>query len=270
MIIEQVTRARDNIKELIRNFNKSEFNDQNIQSYLMGLNLHYINFGYYTYFLEKDLCTFKNSASRSAQINAFLFHYYADIMYKDGGIIFMDVLIPFLSDNPEMIQNFMQFPYQDYVRGFKPSIYIINAIKALENKDDAAALQHIETLEAHVLKKDKSFAGFPGVLRGILEKDLESIDKNIMRSIKLLTHRPSFDSFKIMDYETISLAKVASYFGYETRVDHPLVPKELISYAPLPVYETIDFLKDLPTFEKYMADCLQAQKNALPWYKKLF
>ncbi len=270
MILEQVIRARDTNLELIKVFNKSEFDDKNIQSNLSSLSLCYIKFGYYNCFIENDLYVFKNSASKSAQINAFLFRHYADIMYKDGGIIFMDILIPFLSDNPEMIQNFMQFPYQDYVRGFNPSIYIINAIKALENKDDASALQHIKLLESHVLKKDKSFAGIPGVLRGILEKDLDLVDKNITRSIKLLTHRPSFDSFKMMDYETISIAKVASYFGFETRVDHPLVPKELIPYAPLPVYETIDFLKDLPTFEKYISDSLQAQKDALPWYKKLF
>ncbi len=74
----------------------------------------------------------------------------------------------------------------------------------------------------------------------------------------------------MMVYETISIAKVASYFGFETRVDHPLVPKDLIPYTPLPVYEAIDVLKDLPTFEKYVADSLQAQKDALPWYKKLF
>ncbi|MBK8667924.1 MAG: hypothetical protein IPN89_00080 [Saprospiraceae bacterium] len=196
MSLEQDIRQETPILNSIKVFSKSDFNENNFQSLLRGLRGNYINFGYYNYFLEHDLYTFKISASKSTQINAFLFRHYADIMYKDGGIIFMDILIPFLSDNPEMIQNFMQFPYQDYVRGFNPSIYIINTIKALENKDDAAALQHIETLEDHVLKKDKSFAGIPGVLRGILEKDLDLVDKNITRSIKLLTHRPSFDSFK--------------------------------------------------------------------------
>ena len=270
MSLEKAKRNRDDYRETIKLFNKSEFNNNNIRSLLGGLGSDYISFGYLNYFLDQDLYIFKESASKSAQINAFIFKHYADNEYKSGGIIYDNVLIPFLSDNPEMIQNFMQFPYQDYVKGFKPSIYMINAIKNLENKDEAAALHHIQLLEAHVLKKDKSFAGIPGVLRGILEKDFDLIDKNIMRSIKLLTHRPSFDSFKLMDYETISIAKVASYFGFETRVDHPLVPKVLIPYSPLPIYEKIDFLKDLPTFEKYVADSLQAQKDALPWYKKLF
>ena len=128
MILEQVIRARDTNLELIKAFNKSEFNDQNIQSYLRGLSLHYIKIGYYNYFIEHNLSTFKDSAFKSTQINAFLYRYYPDIMYKVGGLIFFNVLIPFLSDNPDMIQNFMQFPYQDYVRGFNPSIYIINTL----------------------------------------------------------------------------------------------------------------------------------------------
>jgi hypothetical protein len=249
-----------NLLEILE-FSKKSFRKDNFVGLLDSLRFNYLRFAYFDFYLNRDIKSFKSDVSKSAQINKFLYNYYSEHMVHMGGILYFDIAAAFLSDDRRIIQDLMEFSYEDYIKSYLPAKFIIKTIKMLEVKDYDQANEHIEAFEAHVKKKDKSMAGVAGVLSAILNNDLNSVDENIEKSIKLLTHRQPFSSLKVIDFETLAISKVASYFGYETRVDHPLVPKDLIPFKPLDEYDTIDFLKDKETFETFVFR---------PWYKKIF
>jgi hypothetical protein len=100
---------------------------------------------------------------------------------------------------------------------------------------------------------------------GIMQKDDALVNEGLTRSISLMKWRNTLDKSLKIDYETIQLAKVATFFGRKVEINSPYVPSVYIPFIPLEQYETLEFIRSKEEWNNFTQEL--ESKRSSPSFK---
>jgi hypothetical protein len=153
-----------------------------------------------------------------------------------------------LSDDINLMQRYAKLSHSAYnymvEKGYSTTLYILQRIIA---EDWEAVKWGITIMDTKSLKWKKNQALKPDrdFYEAILNKDINGATKAIYQLLKDHKKRNKYKPLinEFISTPALGYTKLAWLKGMPLEIDHPLVPKELLPFKPLDVYEVdYDFI----------------------------
>ena len=196
------------------------------------------------FFINGDITLCKQYFYRCACIDEYLINNY-DSRILDSGV--NHITYALLSDNTELIGRYADLAHSVYnwmvEHGHSTLLYCIQQIMKGDWERVKWGIEIMKTKNAKLRNGILSDIAF---FEALVEKDESKMFEAINQLLKDHKKRNKYLGIS-QDYFSIpalTYTKLAWLKGFEIDINHPLIPKELLPFKPLAVYdEKYDFLK---------------------------
>jgi Immunity protein 49 len=205
------------------------------------------NFVIYNYFFEKDLIKTKQAFYKHGRLTQFLVSKYDSNVLGYGIDNFSFIM---LSDNADLIRQFSQLKYENYLgesymqavdKGKSTAMYIIQCLI----KNDWSEYERVLPIFKNKFLKKNKLMEIDGIFyEALAQRDKKTMEEVLKELVSPKIHKkrntmPLVNEF--ISYPAVGYAKLAWYKGIEVEVDSPLVPKEWLPIQPLKDEDYIDY-----------------------------
>lgn len=151
-----------------------------------------------------------------------------------------------VSDNETVIQRLLSIEQDFYLNDNFIGYTHRKVLQAFLKEDKADLAFRIANLEKSLMSGQWSkYKGWIDSFSGLMNKDKTQIEKGI----KELVGEHDIDSpasiGEFVCLHGLAIAKMAWRIGIEVEINNPLIPKGLLPYEALPIYEGYDFFKEI-------------------------
>lgn len=205
---------------------------------------NYQKFALKSFFIDNDINKTKNYFSYCGKVDELLINKY-DEKILDYGIYHISYTL--LSDHQDLINRYANLSHSNYDKmiqgGTATPMYILQCII---KEDWDAYNRTMPTMKAKTAPKFKMQLDYD-FFEALAEKNKTKLEEILGQLVTPKEHkrRNKFSLInEFISHPATGYAKLAWLKGIEVEVNSPLVPKELLPIAPLPVYtDEYDFLK---------------------------
>ena len=157
-------------------------------------------------------------------------------------------IAPLLSDNIKIIKDVVNWKNNNFHDHFMRKGAIFYIVKYLIAGDYETAQALWMKGKSHPVKKAAWYAIERDILRAMIDKDEVKTREAILHFLTPESIEKTLDDVFVSGYffntMTIAYLKLAYHLGMNLEIEHELVPKELVEFAPLDKYEIkYDFMK---------------------------
>lgn len=214
----------------------------NVEGQLTGL--WYNNRTFFLYELEhSDFQQAKLRAYTCGRIDEYLMTHY-DSRILDYGVI--NITFAILSDDIPLINRYTCLSHSFYYHTIKKG----SLTHAIQNiiKEDWTSLEGDIATYSRIVLTQRGKINIPDLtfFKGMLERNADQMKAGILMLLKDHKRRNKHMGIaqEYISVPALTYTKLAWLKGFELEIDHPLIPKALLPFDPLPHYdEHYDFLK---------------------------